>query len=184
VWEATEFFATGDPPAALGSAHRLSAPYQAVRAADGHLTVAALTPAHWEQLCRVLDRPDLLLDRRFRTNADRLAHRDVLAAELEAALAARRVDEWVAALLEAGVPAGPINDYEAVFDDPHTEARRMVETVRHPVEGPVRTLGFPIKMSGTPPAIRRPPPLLGQHTREVLDALQTGNDPWEHAAMT
>lgn len=178
VWESTEFFATGDAPSALGSAHRLSAPYQALRAADGYLTVAALTAEHWERLCDVLERDDLVRDRRFRTNADRVQHRESLVAELESALASRTVGEWVGRLEAAGVPAGPLLDYAQVFADPHTEARHMIETVDHPVEGTVRTLGFPFKMSGTPPMVRRPPPLLGQHTSEVLRALDSGDSPW------
>ncbi|HEX9563408.1 MAG TPA: CoA transferase [Gemmatimonadaceae bacterium] len=182
VWEATEYFATGDPPSALGSAHRLSAPYQALRASDGYITVAALTPAHWERLCRVLGRPQLTSDARFATNADRLANRHVLVAELESALAVGTVAEWVGRLLAEGVPAGPLYDYAQVFADPHTRARHMVQTVEHPVEGPVRTLGFPIRMSGTPPGVRRPPPLLGEHTQAVCQALDARTDPWEPPA--
>lgn len=178
VWEATEYWATGDAPSALGSAHRLSAPYQAVRAADGWLTVAALTTAHWEALCGVLGCPGLIADPRFDTNARRLANRAALAEAMEEALAGGSVEQWVSRLLAAGVPAGPIHDYAQVFADPHTSARRMVETVEHPVEGPVRTLGFPVRLSRTPPEVRRAPPLLGQHTGEVLAALRAGSDPW------
>jgi len=179
VWEATEYFATGDPPTALGSAHRLSAPYQAFRAADGWLTIAALTPAHWERLCTVLARPELATDARFGSNADRLANRPALVSELEHALAGGPVADWVDRLLAEGVPAGPLHDYARVFADPHTQARHMVETVEHPVEGRVRTLGFPIKMSATPPAVRRAPPLLGEHTPEVVGALDHGTEPWD-----
>ena len=178
VWEATEYWATGEAPRALGSAHRLSAPYQAFRARDGFLTVAALTTPHWERLCAVLDRPDLLTDARFSTNAERLAHLDVLAPEIERALASDTVDGWVTRLLAEGIPCGPILDYAQVFDAPHTAARRMVEVVDHPVDGPVRTLGFPVKMSDTPPRVRRSPPLLGEHTSAVLSALDTNRSPW------
>jgi formyl-CoA transferase len=181
VWETTEYWATGDPPSALGSAHRLSAPYQAVRAADGHVTIAALTPAHWERLCGVVGRADLATDPRFASNADRLANRAALIAELESALAADTVATWVDRLVAEGIPAGPLYDYAQVFADAHTQARRMVETVEHPVEGTVRTLGFPVKMSDTPPAIRLAPPLLGQHTEDVLRAVSTGAGPWESA---
>jgi crotonobetainyl-CoA:carnitine CoA-transferase CaiB-like acyl-CoA transferase len=95
-------------------------------------------------------------------------HREELVAELEAALAARSTDEWVEALVEAGVPCGPIHDYRQVFDDPHTRAREMSVELEHPVEGSVRALGIPVKLSDTPGAIRRPAPLLGEHTDEVL----------------
>ncbi len=171
VWETTEFWATGEPPQPCGSAHRLNAPYQALRAADGYLTVAALTPLQWTKLCQVIDRADLAGDDRFATNEARMANLPALVEQLEAALAAAPAAEWVERFLAAGVPAGRILNYQQVFDDPHTRARRMIEPVRHPVEGNVNTLGFPLKMSETPPRVRRPPPLLGEHTAEILDAL-------------
>jgi formyl-CoA transferase len=179
VWEATEYWATGEPPQPLGSAHRLSAPYQAFRARDGFLTIAALSTAQWERLCGVLERADLVTDPRYATNAERLAHLDSLVAELERALQARTVDEWVTRLLAQGIPCGPILDYAEVFDAPHTAARRMVEVVDHPVEGPVRTLGIPVKLGDTPASVRRAPPLLGEHTAAVLDALAGNGSPWE-----
>ncbi len=171
VWETTEFWATGEPPQPCGSAHRLNAPYQALRAADGYLTVAALTPLQWTKLCQVIDRADLAGDDRFATNEARMANLPALVEQLEAALAAAPAAAWVERFLAAGVPAGRILDYQQVFDDPHTRARRMIEPVRHPVEGNVNTLGFPLKMSETPPRVRRAPPLLGEHTAEILDAL-------------
>jgi formyl-CoA transferase len=91
-----------------------------------------------------------------------------LVEELEAALSTRGTDEWVAALVEGGVPCGPIHDYAEVFADPHTQAREMEVAVEHPVEGTIRALGIPVKLSDTPGAIRRPAPLLGQHTEEIL----------------
>ena len=181
VWEATEFWATGEPPRPLGSAHRLSAPYQAFRASDGFLTIAALTTPHWEKLCRALDRADLPLDTRYLSNADRLANLDSLVIEIERALSAHTVEEWVDRLLAEGIPCGPILDYGQVFDSPHTSARRMVEVVDHPVDGPVRTLGIPVKLSDTPGSVRRPPPLLGEHTAEVIGALEGQGSPWSRA---
>ena len=178
VWEATEFWATGEPPQPLGSSHRLSAPYQAFRARDGFLTIAALTSSHWERLCNVLDRPELVSDPRYATNAERLAHLDELVAEIERALAAHDVDHWVSRLLAEGIPCGPILDYAQVFDAPHTTARKMVEEVEHPVEGPVRTLGIPVKLSETPATVRRAPPLLGEHTAEVFSAIAGNRSPW------
>jgi formyl-CoA transferase len=114
-------------------------------------------------LCAVIGRPELVDDARFAGNPDRLAQRDELAAELEDALAARTTDEWVEALIEAGVPCGPIHDYRQVFEDPHTQAREMEVRV-----GSTRMLGIPVKMSDTPGAIRRVAPELGEHTQEVL----------------
>lgn len=167
VWETTEYWATGEPPHALGSAHRLSAPYQAFRTRDGFITLAALTEPHWQRVCSVLEREAMATDARFDTNAKRLAHRDELVREIEAALAPRTAADWVERFLAAGVPSGPIHDYAQVFADPHTHARHMVEEIDHPVAGRVRTLGFPLKMSDTPPCVRRPPPLLGEHSDEI-----------------
>jgi crotonobetainyl-CoA:carnitine CoA-transferase CaiB-like acyl-CoA transferase len=168
VWEAAELFSTGRVPQKLGSAHRVNAPYQALRTADGYLTVAGNSQAHWERLCAVIGREELVADARFASNADRMANRPELAAELEAALAARGTDEWVAALEAAGIAAGPIHDYGEVFADPHTRAREMEVTMEHPEEGSVRGLGIPVKLSGTPGSVRRAAPLLGQHSAEVL----------------
>jgi len=171
VWEATEYFATGETPRAYGSAHRLNAPYQAFRTADGYITVAAITNQQWERFCAVIGREPLSVDVRYATNEVRMEHLPELVQEIEAALAEGRTEDWVARLLAAGVPSGPIHDYAQVFADAHTHARRMVEEMEHPVEGRIRTLGIPLAMSGTPPCVRRPPPLLGEHTAEVLSEL-------------
>jgi formyl-CoA transferase len=155
-------------PQALGSAHRLTAPYQALRTRDGHITVGGNTDALWRRLCEAIGRPELVADPRFTTNDERMANRLGLVRELESALAARGTDEWVAALTEAGVPCGPIHDYRQVFEDEHTHAREMEVRLDHPVEGEIRALGIPVKLSDTPGSVRRPAPLLGEHTAEVL----------------
>jgi crotonobetainyl-CoA:carnitine CoA-transferase CaiB-like acyl-CoA transferase len=178
VWEATEYWATGEPPQPMGSSHRLSAPYQAFRARDGFLTIAALTTSHWERFCNVLDKPDLAIDPLYATNSDRLANLELLIPEIERVLASDSVDSWVSRLLAEGIPCGPILDYAQVFAAPHTAARRMVEVVDHPVEGLVSTLGIPVKLGDTPGTVRRAPPLLGQHTQGVLAALSSGRSPW------
>ena len=142
--------------------------YRALRTRDGHLTVGGNNQKLWERLCEVIGRSDLPGDPRVASNADRMANRPALAAELEAALVARDTGEWVESLREAGVPAGPIHDYAQVVDDPHTRAREMVVEMEHPEAGTVYGLGIPVKLSGTPGTIRRPAPLLGQHTDEIL----------------
>ncbi len=180
AWEATEFFATGDAPEPKGSAHRLNAPYQAFKARDGYLTIAAITPAQWERLCNVLNRADLPIDARFRANEDRMAHLPELVEQIERALALRTVDDWVGRLLGEGIPCGPILDYAQVFAAPHTSARQMVETIDHPIEGAVRTLGIPVKLSDTPGSVRSAPPLLGEHTAAVMAALDAGQSPWSN----
>ena len=168
IWETAELWATGRVPDKLGSAHRLTAPYQALRTADGHITVGGNTQALFQRLCDVLGVPQLVEDTRFATNDDRMANVSALVAELESALAARTTHEWIAALVEGGVPCGPIHDYAEVFADEHTRAREMEVTVEHPVEGTIRALGIPVKLSDTPGEVRRPAPLLGQHTEEIL----------------
>ncbi len=168
IWETAELWATGRVPGKLGSAHRLTAPYQALRTGDGYITVGGNTQKLFERLCEVLGRAELAGDPRFATNDERMANVAALVEELEAALASRGTDEWVMALVEGGVPCGPIHDYAEVFADPHTQAREMEVTVEHPVEGTIRALGIPVKLSDTPGAIRRPAPLLGQHSEEIL----------------
>jgi crotonobetainyl-CoA:carnitine CoA-transferase CaiB-like acyl-CoA transferase len=125
IWETAELWGTGRVPQPLGSAHRLLAPYQALRTADGHITVGANTQRLWRQLCAAVERPQLIDDPRFASNDDRMEHRAELVAELESALAPHSTDAWVETLIDAGVPCGPIHDYRQVFDDPHTQAREM-----------------------------------------------------------
>ena len=168
IWETAELWATGRVPGKLGSAHRLTAPYQALRTADGYITVGGNTQPLFERLCTAVEAPQLAEDPRFATNDDRMANVSELVEELEAALASRTTDEWVAALVDGGVPCGPIHDYAEVFADEHTRAREMEVTVEHPVEGTIRGLGIPVKLSDTPGSVRRPAPLLGQHTEEIL----------------
>jgi crotonobetainyl-CoA:carnitine CoA-transferase CaiB-like acyl-CoA transferase len=168
VWETTELWSTGRTPQRFGSAHRLNAPYQALRTSDGHITVGANNQRLWERLCRAIGRDDLLSDERFTDNTDRMRNREPLVAELESVLTVRTTDEWVTVLTDGGVPCGPIRDYKEVFDDPHTQAREMSIEMHHPVEGMIKGLGIPIKMSGTPGQVRSAAPLLGQHTDEVL----------------
>jgi formyl-CoA transferase len=181
IWETAELWATGRVPGKLGSAHRLTAPYQALRTADGYVTVGGNTQPLWERLCSTIGAPQLAEDPRFATNDDRMANVSELVAELEAALSGRTTDEWVEALVEGGVPCGPIHDYAEVFADPHTQAREMAVTVEHPVEGTVRALGIPVKLSDTPGAVRRPAPLLGEHSEEVLR--EAGFSPDDIAAL-
>jgi formyl-CoA transferase len=168
IWETTELWTTGRVPGRHGSAHRLLAPYQALRTADGYVTVGVANQRLWASLCAALSRPDLADDPRFRDNADRLAHQQELQQELEKTLAGRTTEECVALLLSHGVPAGPIRDYAEVLDDPHTSARGMVAQVTHAAAGPTKTLGVPVKLSATPGTIRTAAPTLGAHTEEVL----------------
>ena len=169
VWESTEYWATGEPPRPLGSANRMSAPYQALRTADGYLTVGANNQRLWQRLCEALGLGRLVEDGRFATNMDRMRRRDELAALLEERLAADTTEHWVTALLAAGVPAGPIQDYAQVLDhDPQVAARGLVTEIDHPVAGRVKVLSPPLRLSASPAAVRRHPPLIGENTEEVL----------------
>ena len=169
VWESTEFWSTLEKPQPLGSANRMSAPYQALATADGYLTIGANNEKLWSLLCTAIDSPELRDDPRFIDNNRRMDNRDALAEALEVRLATATTDEWVERLLAAGVPAGAIRDYEYVLEhDPHVQARGMVTTFEHPVEGLTKVLGSPLKLSRTPPSVRTPPPLLGQHNAEMF----------------
>jgi len=168
IWEVAEFWGTQKVPSPIGSANRMSAPYQAFRAADRHFVFGAANQKLWTALCGVLERADLLEDPRFATNTERLRNRDALVAELEPTLATRTADAWIEALLAAGVPAAPILGYDEALVSEQAQARNMVMEMEHPVEGTIRQLGFPVKLHGTPQQLRRAPPLLGQHTEEIM----------------
>ena len=171
IWETAELWSTGRIPQPFGSAHRLTAPYQALETRDGYVNVGANNQRLWARLCNALGREDLIEDERFATNAGRMENRAELVEELEAATKEKDTDEWVEILLEAGFPAGPIYNYKEVFEDPHTAAREMMVEMDHPVEGAVKGLGIPVKLSETPGEIRRAAPLLGEHTEETLAEL-------------
>ncbi len=167
VWEATEYF-SGHVPHPLGSAHRMSAPYQAFRCADGYITIGAANDRTFAKLATVLDHDEWLGDRRFASDAARVEHRATLAAAIEAVTVTRSCVDWLTALDAAGIPCGKINDYAQVFADPHVVARQMAVPVDHPTLGRLQALGTPIKMSATPLEVRRRAPLLGEHTEQVL----------------
>jgi crotonobetainyl-CoA:carnitine CoA-transferase CaiB-like acyl-CoA transferase len=168
IWEVAEYWGTGKVPAPIGSANRMSAPYQAVRAADRHFVIGAANQKLWKSLCAVIERDELVDDDRFTDNASRMRNRGALIDELEKSFRARTAEQWVEALLAVGVPAAPIQDYAEALDSEQAQARNMVMEMEHPVEGTIKTLGFPVKLSATPQQVRYAPPLLGQHTDEVL----------------
>ncbi len=171
MWESAIYFATGIAPPPMGSAHRLAAPYQTFRTADGYITVGAANQANWEKLCAVLNREDLLTDSRFSDNPSRTSHSAKLAGELEKVFVTHPTVKWLAQLDAAGIPAGPINDMAAVYSDPQVHARAMMVELEHPRLGQVKNIGIPVKLSETPGAILRAAPTLGQHTDEILNEL-------------
>ncbi len=167
-WESCQYWGTGEVPGPLGSAHRLSAPYQALRTQDGYLNIGAANQATWEALCKALARPDLAADPRFKAPTDRRRHYRELADLLEAIFARETTAHWLEVLERAGVPAGPIYDVGQVYRDPHVLARDMLAEVDHPTAGRIPQIGIPVKLSATPGRIARPAPRLGEHTDEVL----------------
>ena len=171
IWDISEYWGTGKVPGPLGTANRFSAPYQAVRAQDGYFVLGANSNRLWQTLCETLERPDLLNDSRFGTISGRLLNRSPLIEEIEKSFAARPAGEWVQILLNAGIPAGPILNYEEALASEQVRAREAVMEFDHPVEGRVKSIGFPVKLSHTVQRIRRPPPLLGQHNDEIFDEL-------------
>ncbi len=168
VWEATEYFSSGRAPQPMGSAHRMSAPYQAVACADGYVTIGAANDRLFERLCRLLGHPEWTSDPDYADDTARVANRQALAELIEVVTRTRARAHWLALFEEHGVPCGPINTYAEVFQDEQISARDMVLETDHPTLGRLRTLGSPLKMSRTPPRPGRPAPLLGQHTDEVL----------------
>lgn len=170
TYVAQYFFADGHVPGPVGSAHQSVIPYQAFKTQDISIVIAVFAEKFWAKLCNVLGRPDLVEDPRFQTNVLRHRHRDELIRILEEAFASRRGEEWLRALREEGIPAGPINTVDRVLRDPQVLHRRMVVEMDHPVCGKVPTLGIPIKLDAGEANIR-PSPRLGEHTEEILGNL-------------
>jgi len=171
IWEAGRYFATGELPRPLGSAHQSSAPYQALRAEDGFFTLGVTSPRTWEACCDALGLAHLKNDARFDKNHLRHQNRRELIPLLEAVTMQRSAQHWVAKLMESGVPCAPIQDYGQVFRDPHLLARDYFPKAPHTRLGPVEQLRSPMRMSETPPRIDRAGPLLGEHSIEVLGEL-------------
>jgi crotonobetainyl-CoA:carnitine CoA-transferase CaiB-like acyl-CoA transferase len=167
-WHSAIYFATGEAPGPTGSAHILSAPYQAFRAADGWLTIGGANQGNWERMVRVLDAPEWLADPRFASNSERMKNLQSLVELMNARVSKWKVKDLLAALEAQGVPCGPINSIAEMAADPQTLAREMVVDLEHPRSGRTRALGLPIKLSRTPGKVARRAPVLGEHTREVL----------------
>lgn len=167
-WHAAIFFATGRSSTPTGSAHVLTAPYQAFQASDGWINIGGANQANWERIAEVLGHAEWREDPRFRTNSERMAHLDELVALMNAVLRTKTRAEWQTAFDAAGVPAGPVHTVGEALTHPQTLARGMVVELDHPQAGTTRALGCPIHFSATPTAVTRPAPLLGEHTRELL----------------
>jgi CoA:oxalate CoA-transferase len=172
----SEYLLNGEPPPRTGNDHPLVAPYGLFRASDGEVAVAPANDAVLRRFMRVVGLEDLLDDPRFDTNDKRYARRDELNALVNERMAGESQAVWIGRLNAAGVPSGKVQTVAEVFGDPQVEAQEMIVEVDHPGHGPVRMLGFPVKLSGTPCQIRLPAPRLGEHNEEVLERL-TGHAP-------
>jgi hypothetical protein len=171
IWEVTELWGTGNSPKPLGTANRMSAPYQAVKAQDGYFVVGAANQKLWKSLCDVIKKPELFNNPLFADNPARLKNRKLLIIELESVLNTKPSLYWIDLFLSVGIPSGPINNFAQALSSPHAIERKMTMEMDHPVEGKIKSLGFPIKLSETPQELRFPPPLLGEHTEEILSEL-------------
>ena len=171
TYQAGIHFTTGEAPGRLGNRHPSITPYETLDAADGELVVAVGNDQLWRTFCGVIGAEALADDARFRTNKDRVAAREALRPLLVERMRTRPAAEWIERLKAAGIPCGGVRDLAQVFADPQLIERAMVVALDHPLAGAIRQLGVPIKMSGTPGAVRTPPPALGQHTEAILGEL-------------
>ena len=175
------YLASGAVPQRMGNAHQNIVPYQVFEVADGHMIVAVGNDGQFAKFCDVTGRPEIAQDPRFIRNADRVRHRGTLVPMLAALMKGRTRSDWLASLEAAKVPCGPINDLAEVFADPQVLEREMTVQMPHPLAGSVRLVASPMKFSATPVQYRHPPPLLGEHTDEVL--LELGLSEAEIAAL-
>ena len=166
--QASNYLVGGVEPTRMGNAHPNIVPYQVFDAADRPFVLAVANEAHWSRFCGVMELADLEHDPRFATNAARVAHRDDLIPILAGRFRSRPRDAWIATLTAAEVPCGPINSIAEVFADPQVTALGLVESVPHPTVGELRLVRSPLGLDATPATIRRAPPLLGEHTTEIL----------------
>ena len=169
--QAFNYFASGEEPKRMGSAHPNIAPYQAFETKDGYIILAVGSEKLWEEFCKAVGRPDLMNDPRFRSNADRVVNRDALVKELTRIFKADSTSKWVERLEKAGIPVAPVLSVSEALSNPHVKHRGMVLEIEHPKLGRIKMLGTPFKFSETPGEVRLPPPSLGQHTDQILREL-------------
>ncbi|MBV8379555.1 MAG: CoA transferase [Paucibacter sp.] len=162
------YMVTGKAPGRMGNAHANIVPYQVFAAADGHLILAVGNDGQFAKFCEIAGHPEWAIDERFASNAARVRHREQLVPLIEAVVGQRPRDAWLAALEAAKVPCGPINNLAQTFADPQVQARGMTVDMAHPLNPALKLVGSPLKLERTPVQYRHAPPLLGQHTREIL----------------
>ena len=166
--QAMNYLASGVNPKRLGNAHPNIVPYQAFETTDGYIILAVGNDAQFERFCELAGRSELAADERFRCNSDRVRHRQALVPEVVSIMQQRSSSDWLEALNARGIPCGPINNLDQVFADPQVRHRGLELELEHPTAGSVASVANPIRLSQTPIEYERAPPLLGQHTDEVL----------------
>ncbi len=171
VYEAAGYFATSERPTRIGQQHRGSSPYQVFQTKNGWLVLGAAQHNLWVKACAVLGCEHLIEDPRFKAKADRVANNKVLVALLQERFITDTTENWFDKLDAENIPAGPVRYHDEVFNDPHVLDRDMVVEVEHPKAGRQRNIGTPVKLSATPGGVRRPAPVLGEHTAEILAEL-------------
>jgi crotonobetainyl-CoA:carnitine CoA-transferase CaiB-like acyl-CoA transferase len=176
VNQAQNAFTTGQAPGRRGNAHPNIVPYESFATTDGEIVVAVGSERQWPRFCAAIGDAALADDPRFATNGDRVASRAELRPLIAERLATRTTHDWLRVLAEADVPSGPITDVLTAFESPEARARSMLVEVEHPAFGVLRQAGIPIEFEHTPGAVRTAPPLLGEHTDEVLSALGLPDD--------
>src|SRR5467141_41731 len=165
------YFTSGKVPGRYGNAHANVVPYEVFATADGHVILAVGNDSQFASFCKVAGRPELADDPRFRTMPDRIRNRGELIPLVREIMKRRRSRDWIERLEAANVPCGPINDYQEVFEDPQVRHRGLKVEIPHPAGVPCPTVASPMRFSETPVEYELPPPLLGEHTREVLGDL-------------
>ncbi len=171
VWETSSYFATGEVPKPLGSAHRINAPYQAMKTADGYITIGATTPVNWRAFAATLGLTHVDADERFATGPLRRKNYRELAILIEEVTTTNTSDHWYRLLETAGVPCGVLYTLDQVLADEQVKARGFVRELEHTTLGRIRATGSPVRLSRTPLRLERAGPLLGEHTGEILEEL-------------
>jgi crotonobetainyl-CoA:carnitine CoA-transferase CaiB-like acyl-CoA transferase len=182
TYHALIYLTTGRSPRRMGTRHPSIVPYECFQASDGYVNIAVTNQKQWENFCRILGLSEIAADPRFETMKARLAHYDELRAMIDRIVSKMTRADAIARMSEVGIPAGPINTVGEIMDDPHIHAREMVVELTHPEYGPFRTLGVPIKLSGTPGSAESAPPRFGEHNRQILTRLGYSAEEIDQAA--
>jgi formyl-CoA transferase len=166
----SNYLVSGEVPGRWGNAHPTIVPYQSFQTEDSYLVVGVASEGIWQRFCAAIDKPELARDPRFERNPDRVANRDALIPVLSEIFRSRNNETWLRLLNEAEVPCAPIQTIDEVFHSPQVLHRKMLVEVAHPTAGTLRMAGLPVKFSATPASVRLPPPLLGEHSEQVLSS--------------